>query len=358
MPWRVLPSWPSARLQCSSGERKFAARSKRPLAGLDHPFDASVQHLPSMTSFALIGAAGYVAPRHMKAIKAVGGNLVVAMDPNDSVGVIDSYFPEARFFVEFERFDRHVDKLRRSGGKIDYVSICSPNYLHDAHCRFAMRSDADVICEKPLVLNPWNLDGLKEIEAETGRRISTILQLRLHPAIRALKARIDASSRTDHEVALTYVTSRGRWYHVSWKGDDGKSGGVATNIGIHFFDMLIHVFGGIDSQAVHVRDPNRAAGTIRFRKAQVRWFLSLDRRDLPEGLKPQQSTFRSIQVDGEELEFSEGFTELHTESYREILAGNGFGIDTVRPSIEIASQMRRLPLTDAGAAAHPWSARR
>jgi UDP-N-acetyl-2-amino-2-deoxyglucuronate dehydrogenase len=311
-----------------------------------------------MNRFALIGAGGYVAPRHMKAIKATGSDLVVALDPNDSVGLMDSYFPDADFFVEFERFDRHVDKLRRQGRPANYVSICSPNYLHDAHCRFAMRSDADAICEKPLVLNPWNLDGLAEIERETGRRISTILQLRLHPEIQALKARVDASGRTDHEVVLTYVTSRGRWYHVSWKGDVGKSGGVATNIGIHFFDMLVYVFGPIEKQSLQLNDLSRAAGTIRCQKANVRWYLSIDRADLPAGLTAGQTTYRSVLVDGQEVEFSEGFADLHTKSYQEILAGRGFGIDAVRPSIEIASQIRTLPLTDAGAAAHPHLARR
>jgi UDP-N-acetyl-2-amino-2-deoxyglucuronate dehydrogenase len=307
--------------------------------------------------FALIGAGGYVAPRHMKAIKAVGGDLVVAMDPNDSVGVIDSYFPDAHFFVEFERFDRHVDKLRRQGNPVRYVSICSPNYLHDAHCRFGLRSGADVICEKPLVLNPWNLDGLAGIEQETGKRISTILQLRLHPEIIKLKEAIAASGRADHEVDLTYITSRGRWYHVSWKGDAGKSGGVATNIGIHFFDMLIFVFGPIERQELHLRDENRAAGTIRCAKASVRWYLSLDRGDLPAGLKPGQSTYRSVLVDGQEVEFSEGFTDLHTKSYEHILSGAGFGIDEVRPSIEVASALRKMPLTEAGASGHPFIAR-
>lgn len=300
-----------------------------------------------MKRFALIGAGGYVAPRHMKAIKAVGGELTVAFDPNDSVGVMDSYFPDAHFFVEFERFDRHIDKLRRSGQGIDYVAICSPNYLHDAHCRFGLRSGADVVCEKPLVLNPWNIDGLAEIERERNKRISTILQLRLHPAIIALKEKVEKSGRSDYEVVLTYITSRGRWYHVSWKGDEGKSGGVATNIGIHFFDMIGWVFGGFESQSLQLRDANRAAGVIRCKRADVRWYLSLDRNDLPQGLKPGQTTYRSIKVDGEEVEFSEGFTDLHTKSYEEIVAGRGFGIDVVRPSIEIASAIRKMPLSSA-----------
>jgi UDP-N-acetyl-2-amino-2-deoxyglucuronate dehydrogenase len=293
-----------------------------------------------MKSFALIGAAGYVAPRHMRAIREIGGELTVALDPQDSVGVIDSYFPDTRFFVEFERFDRHIDKLRRSGETIDYVSICSPNYLHDAHVRFALRSDADAICEKPLVLNPWNLDGLAEVAQRTGRRVNTILQLRLHPAIRALRQRIAAEPRRVHDLELTYITSRGRWYHVSWKGDDGKAGGIATNIGIHFFDMLTHVFGPVQSSKLHIRTPERAAGYLELAQARVRWFLSISREDLPESCKPGQATWRSIQLDGEEFEFSEGFGDLHTESYRAILAGQGYGIEECRPSIELASTLR------------------
>lgn len=307
--------------------------------------------------FALIGAGGFVAPRHMRAIKAVGGDLVVALDPNDSVGVMDSHFPDAHFFVEFERFDRYVDKLRRSGSPLDYVSVCSPNYLHDAHCRFGLRSHLDVICEKPLVLNPWNLDGLQDIEHETGKRISTILQLRLHPAIQALKAKVEASGRTDHTADLTYITSRGRWYHVSWKGDTGKSGGVATNIGIHFFDMLIYVFGPLEKMTLDLADDSRAAGTMRMQRGEVRWFLSLDRADLPPETKPGLATFRSVQVDGSEIEFSEGFTDLHTRSYEEVLAGRGFGIDVVRPSIEIASRIRTVKPLGKAAAAHPFARR-
>ncbi|QUS39133.1 Gfo/Idh/MocA family oxidoreductase [Tardiphaga alba] len=311
-----------------------------------------------MKTFALIGAAGYIAPRHMRAIKAVGGDLAVALDPSDSVGIIDSHFPDAHFFVEFERFDRHIDKLRRAGRGIDFVSVCSPNYLHDAHCRFGMRANADVICEKPLVLNPWNIDGLSDIEQETGRRISTILQLRLHPALQALKARIDATDRTDHEVVLTYVTSRGKWYNSSWKGDTGKAGGVATNIGIHFFDMLTWLFGPVTKQTLYLRDRDRAAGTLQCGKAEVRWFLSVDRADLPAELKAGQTTFRSVAVDGEEVEFSEGFTDLHTRSYEEILAGRGFGIDLVRPSINIASAIRDMTVVTLDKSAHPFALRR
>jgi UDP-N-acetyl-2-amino-2-deoxyglucuronate dehydrogenase len=310
-----------------------------------------------MSSFALIGAAGYIAPRHMKSIKAVGGDLKVAFDPNDSVGVLDSHFPEASFFVEFERFDRHIDKLRRRGEKIDYVSICSPNYMHDAHCRFALRSQADAICEKPLVLNPWNIDGLAEIEHETGRRISTILQLRLHPAIRELRERVAANPRNDVALDLSYITSRGRWYHTSWKGDDPKSGGIATNIGVHFFDMLTFVFGPARRNIVHLRDRERAAGYLECGRARIRWFLSVDRKDLPEEVAKQKTTYRSITLDGEEIEFSDGFTDLHTRSYEEILAGQGFGLDEVRSSVEIVSQLRSVPIELQHGELHPFARR-
>ncbi len=305
-----------------------------------------------MTSFALIGAAGYVAPRHMQAMRAVKGDLKVAYDPNDSVGVIDSYFPDANFFTEFERFDRHIDKLRRRGEKVDYISICSPNHLHDAHCRFALRSGADAICEKPLVLNPWNIDGLAEIEQDTGRRISTILQLRLHPAITALRDRF-ANDNKRHKVDLTYITSRGRWYYASWKGEDSKSGGVATNIGVHFFDMLCFVFGSVRRNEAHLREPERAAGFLECANADVSWFLSVDRNDLPPEVQGKKTTFRSITVDGEEVEFSEGFTDLHTRSYEEILAGRGFGLDDVRPSVEIVSTFRHAPVTSSHEWRHP-----
>jgi UDP-N-acetyl-2-amino-2-deoxyglucuronate dehydrogenase len=297
-----------------------------------------------MTSFALIGAAGYIAPRHMRAIRAIGGDLKVAFDPNDSVGIIDSYFPDASFFVEFERFDRHIDKMRRRGQKIDYVSICSPNYLHDAHCRFALRSGAAAICEKPLVLNPWNIEGLAEIEKETGRKIATILQLRLHPAIEGLKRRVDASPRNEFAVDLTYITSRGRWYHTSWKGDEAKSGGIATNIGVHFFDMLAYVFGRTTKNVVHLRDDERAAGYLECGRAKIRWFLSIDAGDLPDGVRGKKTTYRSVTLDGEDIEFSDGFTDLHTRSYEEIVAGNSFCIEDVRPSVEIVSAFRASPI--------------
>lgn len=305
-----------------------------------------------MKSFALVGAAGYVAPRHMKAMQAVKGDLKVAYDPNDSVGVIDSYFPDAHFFTEFERFDRHIDKLRRRGEKIDYVSICSPNHLHDAHCRFALRSGADAICEKPLVLNPWNIDGLAEMERDTGRRISTILQLRLHPAIMALRDRF-ATSNKRHKVDLTYIASRGRWYYASWKGEDAKSGGVATNIGVHFFDMLSFVFGAAKRNEAHLREPERAAGFLECARADVSWFLSVDRNDLPAEIQGKKTTYRSITIDGEEVEFSEGFTDLHTRSYEEIVAGRGFGLEEVRASIDIVSTFRNAPVSSRHEWRHP-----
>lgn len=310
-----------------------------------------------MKSFALIGAGGYVAPRHMKAMKALGGNLKVAFDPNDSVGIIDSYFPEASFFVEFERFDRHIDKLRRKGEKIDYVSICSPNYMHDAHCRFALRSEADAICEKPLVLNPWNIDGLAEIERDTGRQISTILQLRLHPAIQALREKVAATDRNDMELDLTYITSRGRWYHSSWKGDEPKSGGIATNIGVHLFDMLVFVFGAAQRNIVHLRENERAAGYLECGRARIRWFLSVDRGDLPAEVAKQKTTYRSVMLDGEEIEFSDGFTDLHTRSYEQILQGDGFRLSDVRPSIEIVSNFRTRPVEVNAGDVHPFARR-
>jgi UDP-N-acetyl-2-amino-2-deoxyglucuronate dehydrogenase len=308
-----------------------------------------------MKSFALIGAAGYVAPRHIRAIRDVGGNLTVAFDPKDSVGILDSYFPEARFFVEFERFDRYVDKLYRSDQRIDYVSICSPNYLHDAHVRFGLRSDADVICEKPLVLNPWNLDGLLDASKRTGRRVNTILQLRLHPAIRALRERITSGPNRVHELDLTYITSRGRWYHVSWKGDESKAGGIATNIGVHFFDMLTHVFGPVRTSALHLRTQERAAGYLELAHARIRWFLSIASEDLPNTCKPGQRTWRSIHLDGEEFEFSDGFTDLHSESYRAILAGQGYGIEDCRPSIELTSALRSAPVQWGKGERHPFA---
>jgi UDP-N-acetyl-2-amino-2-deoxyglucuronate dehydrogenase len=294
-------------------------------------------------NFALIGAAGYIAPRHMRAIKDTGNVLVAALDRFDSVGIIDSFFPDSAFFTETERFDRHLDKLRRKGEqKIDFVSICSPNYLHDAHIRLSLRNDAHAICEKPIVLNPWNVDALNEIEKETGKNIYTILQLRLHPSIIQLKKEIDEGPADKvYDLDLTYITSRGRWYHISWKGDSNKSGGVATNIGVHFFDMLSWIFGAIKSNIVHVSTENTAAGILELDKARVRWFLSLEKDSIPQTIREEGlTTYRSITIEGEEIEFSGGFTDLHTSSYREILEGRGYGINEARKSIEIVHNIR------------------
>jgi len=297
-----------------------------------------------MKKFALIGAAGYIAPRHMKAIKETENVLTAALDPFDSVGIIDSFFPQADFFTEPERFDRHLDKLRRKGkkSKIDFVSICSPNYLHDAHIRMALRNDANVICEKPLVLNPWNLDGLEEIENESGKKIYNILQLRHHPSIIALKDKFDQLPDDKiHDIELTYITSRGKWYFYSWKGDITKSGGIVTNIGIHFFDMLSWIFGEVTGSKVHIMQDNKAAGLLQLKKANVKWFLSLDKNDLPKQATIKNlPTYRSITIDNEELEFSGGFTDLHTVSYNAILNGNGFGISEARNSINIVHDIR------------------
>lgn len=305
--------------------------------------------------FALIGLAGYIAPRHLRAIKDTGHDLVAALDPSDSVGIIDSYFPEADFFVEFERFDRHFDKLRRAGRPIDYVSICSPNYLHDSHIRFALRSGAHAICEKPLVLNPWNVEALTEIEAESDSKVHTVLQLRLHPSLQKLKAQIDANGDDrQYDIDLTYITSRGNWYAFSWKGDPSKSGGVATNIGIHFFDMLLWIFGPMKNSVVHATAKDMACGYLQLEKARVRWYLSLRKEDVPpDVLATGQRTFRSIKVDGEEVEFSGGFTDLHTDSYRQILAGGGFGLDQARPSVELAQSIRNATLQPGAVPVHP-----
>ncbi|MBN1943229.1 MAG: Gfo/Idh/MocA family oxidoreductase [Phycisphaerae bacterium] len=296
-----------------------------------------------MKKFAIIGVGGYIAPRHLQAIKDTGNDCVVALDKNDSVGVIDSYFPDAAFFTEFERFDRFIDKRHRDKGeKIDYVSICSPNYLHDAHIRFALRVGANAICEKPIVLNPWNLDALEAIAGEYGGTVNVILQLRLHEAIKALREEIlAADAKKKHEIELTYITPRGKWYLVSWKGDEQKSGGVATNIGVHFFDMLTWIFGPAVKNTLHVSTPLKMGGLLELPRANVKWFLSLDRNDLPasyRGEKPK--TFRSITVDGKEIEFSGGFTDLHTRSYQEILAGRGFDMEDTRQAIEIVSHLR------------------
>jgi UDP-N-acetyl-2-amino-2-deoxyglucuronate dehydrogenase len=292
-----------------------------------------------MLNFAVIGVGGYIAPRHLKAIRDTGHKLVAATDPNDSVGILDQFSFDVRYFREIERFDRHLDKLRRGpeDGRVHWVSVCSPNYLHDAHIRLALRNGADVICEKPLVISPWNLDPLQELEKETGRRIATVLQLRVHPALTALKATLDAESADrKRDVVLTYVTSRGPWYHVSWKGNEDQSGGVATNVGIHFFDLLMWLFGPAGPSEVHLRERERMAGCIELQRANVRWFLSVGPSDLPESARVAgRSTYRSITVDGEEIEFTEGFTDLHTRVYEQTLAGHGHGIADARPSIEL-----------------------
>lgn len=311
-----------------------------------------------MRRFALIGAAGFVAPRHMKAIRETGNDLVAALDPNDSVGVIDSFFPEADFFTEFERFDRHIDKLRRAkeGKHVDFISVCSPNYLHDSHVRFALRSDADAICEKPLVLNPWNVDGLADIERDTGRRVYSILQLRLHPSIIALRDRVHTGAKDrKYDVELTYVTSRGHWYLQSWKGDERKSGGISTNIGVHFYDMLHFVFGDLQDSVVHLKTATRASGRLEYRAARVHWFLSVDVDDVPMQIRERsQRTYRSITVDGEEVEFSDGFTDLHTRSYEEILGGRGFGLEESRVAIETVAGIREAPVQPLTGDYHPY----
>ena len=295
-----------------------------------------------MKNFALIGVAGYVAPRHLRAISGTGNRLVAAYDKFDCVGILDSYFPDASFFTEQELFDRHCTKLNGTDKAIDFLSICTPNYLHDAHMRYGLRMGADVICEKPLVLNPWNIDGLQTVERDTGKRIYTILQLRLHESIIALKKRVEAApADKTYDVDLTYITSRGNWYYTSWKGDVHKSGGVATNIGIHFYDMLQWVFGGVKSNIVHVSSHDRAAGYIELDRARVRYFLSINADTLPRhALEEGKRTYRVIKIDGEEFEFSQGFTELHTESYRQILAGNGFGVDDARAAINMVYDIR------------------
>jgi UDP-N-acetyl-2-amino-2-deoxyglucuronate dehydrogenase len=301
--------------------------------------------------FALIGAAGYIAPRHMQAIKETSNSLKAALDINDSVGIIDSYFPHASFFTEYERFDRHLYKLLRKNEGMDYISICSPNYLHDAHIRFALRSGADAICEKPLVLNPWNIDGLAELERETGKKIHTILQLRLHQAIIDLKEKIAANTNPSHkhDVDLTYITSRGNWYLNSWKGDEKKSGGIATNIGVHFYDMLHYLFGKVQQNYVHYRSDVCSAGYLEYDNARVRWFLSVDENDLPVECKKQgQRTYRHIAVDEEQIEFSKGFTDLHTESYKSILSGKSFGVEDNRVAIETVAHIRNTSITTSG----------
>jgi len=310
-----------------------------------------------LKNFALTGLAGYIAPRHLEAIKKTGNRLVAAVDPNDSVGIIDSFFPDASFFTEVERFDRHLEMTRRekNGDAIDYLTICSPNHLHDAHIRLALRVGADAICEKPLVMNPWNLDVLQELEEEYGQRVWTILQLRVHPSMIEIKKKLENSNSTKRKkVRLTYITSRGLWYHYSWKGDIERSGGIGTNIGIHFFDMLMWFFGNSDKNELHIRENNRMSGFLELENADVEWYLSLESSDLPPEAVGK-TTFRSITIDDEEIEFSGGFTDLHTRVYEEVLAGNGFGIDDARSSIELVHQLRTMPLTqNRESTVHPY----
>jgi len=306
--------------------------------------------IPTIKQFAIIGVAGYIAPAHLKAIKATGNTLTAAFDPNDSVGVLDSYFPDADFFTEFERFDRFIHKQKRLNTPVDFISICSPNYLHDSHVRFALRSGANAICEKPVALNPWNVDALQAIEQETGKKVSVVLQLRYHPAVIALKKEIAEAGAADKlEIELTYITARGKWYFNSWKGDEAKSGGIATNIGVHFFDMLYYVLGDVKKNDLHYRSNTKASGTLAYNKSRVKWFLSIDGNDLPQEVKEQQkTTYRSLTVNGKAIEFSDGFTELHTQFYKAVLAGEGVGLKDSRPAIEIAAAIRtQVPVINA-----------
>jgi len=313
-------------------------------------------------NFALIGAAGFVAPRHMKAIRDTGNELVAAVDPHDSVGVLDSYFPDARFFPQIERFDRHLEKLRRLSeeARVHYMSICSPNFLHDAHVRLALRVKAHAICEKPLVINPWNLEQLTELEEDSGCRVYTVLQLRLVPAVVALKERLDATPPGERvEVDLTYITRRGPWYHASWKGSEERSGGIAMNIGIHFFDLLLWLFGGVEASRLHLNRPERMAGVLELERARVRWFLSCAREDLPEDVVAEGGhAYRSLTMDGEAIEFSSGFVDLHTRVYEDILEGGGFGIADAHPSIQLVRAIRETDESAIDADAHPQLARR
>jgi len=319
-----------------SRQSRACARFQNPMPGSE-----TVELKNGVRNFAITGVAGYVAPRHLAAIRETGHRLVAALDPHDSVGVLDSFFFDATFFTEFERFDRHLEKLRRKGeaDRVHYLSICAPNYLHDAHIRLALRLGAHALCEKPLVVNPWNLDALQELEVETGSRVFTVHQLRFHPSLRALKERIDREdSSTVHRVELKYITPRGRWYPHSWKGSVEKSGGLLLNIGIHFFDLLLWIFGPARTSRTHILEPSRAAGHLELARAEVRWFLSLEKSDLadPNDLRP----YRSLRLNGEEIEFSEGFTNLHKMVYLAMLEGRGCGIDDVRPSIELVHRIR------------------
>jgi UDP-N-acetyl-2-amino-2-deoxyglucuronate dehydrogenase len=308
-------------------------------------------------NFAITGVAGYIAPRHLKAISETGNRIVAAADPNDSVGILDQFAYDIKFFPEIERFDRHLDKLRRGPeeNRVHYVTICSPNYLHDAHIRLALRNEADVICEKPLVINPWNLDALAQLEEETGRKINTILQLRVHPALMALKAQLESEPpETYHDVVVTYITGRGPWYLVSWKGLDERSGGLATNIGVHFFDLLIWLFGPVRRAYVNLRERRKTAGTLELERARIRWYLSVDVADLPVPPNGNRvTTYRSITIDGKEIEFTQGFGDLHTRVYERTLRGEGFGIEDARPSIELVHAIRTTELTAPERDAHP-----
>jgi UDP-N-acetyl-2-amino-2-deoxyglucuronate dehydrogenase len=297
-----------------------------------------------MKRFALIGAAGYIAPKHMKAIKQTGNVLVAALDKHDSVGILDNYFPEADFFTEFERFDRHLEKLKRNGAAVDYVVVCSPNYLHDAHIRFGLRLGADVICEKPVVLNPWNIDALMEMEEETGKKVFTVLQMRFHPAIVGLREKImKAPSEKRFNVNLRYITPRGHWYHISWKGDIQKSGGIATNIGIHFFDILLWIFGDIKQNKVCRHDSTKASGHLVLDKAEIDWSLSIDARDLPPEIRAVgKQSFRSLIIDEEQVEFGDDFGELHTKVYEDILSGHGYRLSDIRKSVELVYHVKKI----------------
>ena len=311
-----------------------------------------------MKNFGIIGVGGYIAPRHLKAIKETGNNLIVALDKNDSVGIMDSYFPQCSFYTEYERFDRFVEKIKHTEDKLDFVTVCTPNYLHDSHIRFGLRAGADVICEKPLVLNPWNIDALQKMEEQTGKKVYNILQLRLHPAIIEWKNMIDNGPKDKvYDVDLTYITSRGLWYYTSWKGDSSKSGGVATNIGVHFYDMLSWIFGNIQENIVHIYEHDRAAGLLRFEKARVRYFMSINADTLPkQALEQGKRTYRKMEMDGKEIEFSDGFTELHTESYKKILAGEGFGLDQAYQSIKIVHDIRNSKAIGLKGDYHPLAA--
>lgn len=311
-----------------------------------------------MKNFGIIGVGGYIAPRHLKAIKETGNNLIVALDKNDSVGIMDSYFPQCSFYTEYERFDRFVEKIKHTKDKLDFVTVCTPNYLHDSHIRFGLRAGADVICEKPLVLNPWNIDALQKMEEQTGRKVYNILQLRLHPAIIEWKNMVDNGPKDKvYDVDLTYITSRGLWYYTSWKGDSSKSGGVATNIGVHFYDMLSWIFGSIKENIVHIYEHDRAAGLLLFERARVRYFMSINADTLPkQALEQGKRTYRKMEMDGKEIEFSDGFTELHTESYKKILAGEGFGLDQAYQSIKIVHDIRNTRAIGLKGDYHPLAA--